>query len=178
MLLLMKDRPENHSEDEQKRKLKMSNINYIFFEEFKNLEKLCNDMFQSHNGVTNYIDEMQTVSYGNHCHIPAWDSDLKQLKRLRHIRNHMAHEAGGFEDDICTRSDVDWIQDFYERILKQSDPLALLHQNLLNRTNIVRHTKKTIHPPKEEQKFSEVWLFTVLIFIITIFLFFLLLLQV
>ncbi len=150
----------------------MSNINYIFFEEFKNLEKLCNDMFQSHNGVTNYIDEMQTVSYGNYCRIPSWESDLKQLKRLRHIRNHMAHEAGAFEDDLCTRSDVAWIQDFYERILNQSDPLALLHQNLRARTNIVKYRKKTVPRPEETQKVSVALLFTIAIFIIILFVLF------
>ncbi len=151
----------------------MSNINYIFFEEFKNLEKLCNDMFQSHNGVTNYIDEMQTASHGIYCSIPSWESDLNQLKRLRHIRNHMAHEAGAFEDNLCTHSDVAWIQDFYERILNQSDPLALLHQNLQARRNIVKYRKKTIPRPEETQKVFVALLFTVLIFIVILFVLFL-----
>ena len=43
----------------------MNNLNYIFFEEFKKLEKLCGEMYGSHNGVTNYtnFDTNSTLFY-------------------------------------------------------------------------------------------------------------------
>ena len=59
----------------------MNNLNYIFFEEFKKLEKLCGEMYGSHNGVTNYIDDMKDVPYSNYRDIPNWEDDLSQLKK-------------------------------------------------------------------------------------------------
>lgn len=106
----------------------MNNINYDFFDEYKKLEKLCNEMYNAHNGVTLYIDNMASVPYSNYCNIPNWESDLNQLKRLRHIRNNLAHVEGAFHETICTQNDIEWVIAFYKRILNQSDPLAMQHQ--------------------------------------------------
>lgn len=108
---------------------KMININYVFFEEFKKLEKLLSDIYKSHNGVTHYIDDMTAVSYSNYRSIPNWETDLNQLKRLRHIRNNLAHVEGAFNENVCTQDDIEWVQAFYERILNQSDPLAVQYRN-------------------------------------------------
>lgn len=105
----------------------MNNLNFVFFEEYKRLEVLCNDMYQVHNGVTQYIENMKSVPYYDYCSIAYWDSDLKNLKRLRHIRNHLSHTPGAFAENICTLNDIRWLQNFHRRILAQTDPLALLH---------------------------------------------------
>ena len=109
-------------------------INYTFFEEFKRLSKLCNDMYNSTCGVTNYIDDMLKVPHNKVFNIPSWTNDLMQLKRLRHIRNTLAHETDAFNNPLCTKADIEWIQAFYSRIIKQSDPLSLFNQNETVRT--------------------------------------------
>lgn len=111
----------------------MNNLNYIFFEEFKKLEKLCGEMYGSHNGVTNYIDDMKDVPYSNYRDIPNWEDDLSQLKKMRHIRNNLAHEEGAFAKKVCTKNDIRWIQTFIKRIMNQSDPLAIQHRNQENK---------------------------------------------
>ena len=124
----------------------MDNIAYTFFEEYKKLQRLCNDIYDSNNGVTNYIDDMNAVPYSSSCMISNWMSDLKQLKRLRHIRNTLAHEEGSFNMNMCTLSDVKWIQSFYNRILNQSDPLSVLHQMKKTQPLSVSHQMKKTQP--------------------------------
>lgn len=107
----------------------MNNINYSFFEEFKRLDKLCGELYGSQHGVSHYIDDMKCAS-ANACFcIPGWNTDLKQLIQVRHLRNRLAHAENAFDTEICSSKDVEWIQNFHKRILTQSDPLALLHQS-------------------------------------------------
>ena len=123
----------------------MSNLNYIFFEEFKHLEKLCREIYQSNSGVSDYINDMEKVSAKDFRNIKDWERDLKQLKRLRKIRNTLAHVEGAFSQNICTQNDIDWLKEFYQRIMKQTDPIALLRQN-----------SKTTYPISKQQTIKQV----------------------
>lgn len=124
----------------------MNNVNYIFLEEYKKLEKICNEMYGTHNGVTCYIDDMKAVSHINYRNIPNWETDLSYLRKMRHFRNRLVHEAGSFDENICTQDNVEWVRFFHKRILNQSDPLALLHQNL------ARRMQTTVTVPKNMRK--------------------------
>lgn len=106
----------------------MNILNYTFFEEYKQLEKLCTELYGEQHGVSHYIDDMKYPSGSNYRHIPNWNADLQQLIRLRHIRNRLAHTEGAFDESMCTQKDIEWCQDFYKRILDQSDPLTMLHR--------------------------------------------------
>lgn len=106
----------------------MSILNYTFFEEYKHLDKLCGELYREQRGISHYIDDMKEVSINTSRYIPNWKDDLDKLIRLRHIRNHLAHAEGAFNEKICTQKDIEWIQEFHKRILNQSDPLALLYQ--------------------------------------------------
>lgn len=112
----------------------MNKNNIIFFEEYKKLDKLCSEIYQEQYGITHYIDDMKNKPEKDSCHIPGWKTDLKQLIRIRHIRNYLAHE-GAFEEELCTQNDIDWIKTFYQRILTQSDPCTMLYQNTLIKKN-------------------------------------------
>ncbi len=114
----------------------MENLNYVLFEEFKRLDKLCEEIYNAKHGITNYINDMKSTSLYNYRHIPKWNTDLEQLIRLRNIRNQLAHSEGAFYQETCTQQDIDWIQNFHKRILEQSDPLAMLYQNLQARTQV------------------------------------------
>lgn len=106
----------------------MNNLNYIFFEEYKHLDKLCAELYQDQHGISHYIDDMKNVSENDCRYIPGWKDDLKRLIRLRHIRNYLAHTEGAFDEEICTQKDIEWSREFHKRILSQSDPLAMLYQ--------------------------------------------------
>lgn len=106
----------------------MNNLNLIFLEEYKQLDKLCGELYDGQPGVTSYINDMKSVDWNDARDIPDWKSDLYELKRLRHIRNHLAHTEGAFDEKLCTNEDVNWVKNFRNRILKQTDPLALLQK--------------------------------------------------
>jgi hypothetical protein len=60
--------------------------------------------------------------------IEDWDSDLKYLTRVRHIRNNLVHESD--YDIDYTEDDIAFMRDFYDRILNQEDPLSLLRKQM------------------------------------------------
>ena len=80
--------------------------------------------------------------------ISNWKSDLSNLIRLRHIRNHLAHTEGAFDEKLCTSDDVNWMKDFRNRILKQTDPLALLQ----------KYSKKNTRNENESSFWSDLFL--------------------
>lgn len=93
------------------------------FDEYKQVDKLCREIFSSQSGVTQYITEMeQSASYGRSV-IPSWDDDYYTLKRVRWLRNKIAHESGATE---CNENDAAWLENFHRRLLARQDPLALL----------------------------------------------------
>lgn len=106
----------------------MDHLNYVFFEEYKHLNKLCSELYKDQAGVTCYIEHMKRIPWSEYLSIPNWQTDLKELIRLRHIRNYLAHTEGAFEETICTQNDINWLQNFYNRILNQSDPIGMLYQ--------------------------------------------------
>lgn len=107
----------------------MKKLNYKFFEEFKKLDKICREIYNSDIGVTNYINDMKFILSDGHVHIKNFESDLNDLIHLRHIRNHLAHSEGGFNEEICTPNDIELTKKFYYRILTADDPIALVHKN-------------------------------------------------
>lgn len=104
----------------------MSKLNDEFLEAFKRLDKVCCEMYMSEKGVTSYINDMVNVSQFEALSIANWDTDLRRLKQLRHLRNQLSHEIGTLNEDMCTQNDIDWLRSFYGRIFNQTDPLALL----------------------------------------------------
>lgn len=99
-----------------------------FMEEYKRLDNLCKDIFLSANGVTEYINCMEQSNYRN-INVSNWKNDLKKLKHYRYIRNQIAHENNVTEESLCTIADTAWIKNFYERIMNQTDPLALYRKS-------------------------------------------------
>mgnify|MGYP005780509263 CR=1 FL=1 len=110
----------------------MSNLNYVFFDEYARLDKLCSELVGGSSagktGVTSYIDDMERIFTRGTQSIPRWTDDYRQLKHVRYIRNRLAHEAGAFEEKLCTQDDISFVKAFHERILNQTDPLAMLYK--------------------------------------------------
>lgn len=95
-----------------------------FINSYKRLEKLCNEIYDSNHGVSAYIDDMARLASASF-YVFNWNDDLKQLKNYRWIRNQIAHEPNCTEENMCEYGDVQWIDDFYDRIMNQSDPLTM-----------------------------------------------------
>ena len=112
----------------------MNNLNYIFFDEFKKLDKICRDIYgvspTGKLGVTMYLEDMSSNSHLAQNHTSSWDRDYKKLKKLRNIRNELAHTQKSFSYIECTQDDIDFICNFRKRILDQTDPLSLLRKQI------------------------------------------------
>ena len=98
-----------------------------FIESYKHLDKICGEMFETQYGVSAYIEEMLNNPRGSFL-VRGWENDLKQLKHYRWIRNQIVHEPDCYEETMCEAGDDEWLDDFYERIINQTDPLAMYFQ--------------------------------------------------
>ena len=117
-----------------------------FMRAYKRLDNLCRDM--NGIGVAGYIEDMNKKLNGSYA-VSGWKEDYQTLKHYRHIRNQIAHETYADEENMCSAKDEEWLENFYQRILKQSDPLALYHkiaiQRTANQSTQANHTQKTTH---------------------------------
>ena len=95
-----------------------------FFDAFKELEKLCVQIFGQAYGVSAYIDEMEARPYNVTQQIPNWRDDYYKLKRCRHIRNQLAHDSTSDSTPLSQADDLAFIQDFRQRLMARTDPLS------------------------------------------------------
>ena len=95
-----------------------------FMDAYKRLEKLCRDSLNDDRGVSAYIDEMLNIPRGASA-VDTWNTDLKQLKHYRWLRNQIAHNPDCTEENMCSPADEKWLKDFHKRLLDRKDPLAL-----------------------------------------------------
>ena len=98
-----------------------------FLAAYKRLDELCKQVLSSEKGITEYINQMDNQAYGKKV-VRTWNLDYKQLKRMRWIRNQLVHEVNSFENQIFEESDIRWLEDYYERIIKQEDSFAILRK--------------------------------------------------
>ncbi len=113
-----------------------------FFDEYKSLDRLCKDILESENGVTEYIERMEREERGKMI-VADWERDYKKLKSMRYLRNRIAHEDGINESDVCSPSDTSWVMQFQDRIMAEEDPLTVLY-------NYDASLKKEKSKPKKE----------------------------
>ena len=70
-----------------------------FMNSYKHLEKICGEIFNDKRCVSAYIDEMIKNPNGSF-YVEGWNSDLKQLKHYRWVRNKIVHEFDCYEEDL------------------------------------------------------------------------------
>lgn len=81
---------------------------------------------------------------------------------MRWIRNQLAHEVDTLYLEMCGQDDIDWIINFYNSILKVSDPLALAYrtnesedkQQKINEQNTAHTTPSDNFTQYESKKIS------------------------
>ena len=106
-----------------------------FMDSYKRLEKLCGDMLEDERRISAYIDKMYENTEGWDL-VDDWESDLKNLKYYRRIRNKLVHEPDAYEEELCDTEDVEWLEDFYYRIIDGEDPLSRYYKIVRARNSI------------------------------------------
>jgi len=104
----------------------MIDIEIELIEEFKQLEALINDCYSCDgHGVSRYIDEMEST-VGGQFSAPSWKDDYYKLKHCRWLRNNILHESNEYYE--VTEEDINFLANFRNRIMEQTDPLALVYK--------------------------------------------------
>ncbi len=75
---------------------------------------------------------MVSTPHGSYI-VEDWDDDLRKLKHYRWIRNKIVHDFNCSEQNMCESGDDIWIDNFYLRIINQTDPLSLYRKATCNR---------------------------------------------
>ena len=102
----------------------MTKVEIEFLEEYKRLDRLCQDMLSTLQGVSEYINRMELFEQGEEF-VDEWTINYKMLKHLRWLRNRIVHCV---EETECSLKEIEMITNFYHQILIQQDPLALLYK--------------------------------------------------
>ena len=128
-----------------------------FMYSYKRLEKICSEIYNTNEKpVKAYIEDMKNKPRGSYL-VKGWDKDLKDLDHYRWVRNQISHNPECSEENMCTDADTEWIDNFYVRIMNQTDPLALYRKATESRR--VHAPKKVQNPsrpvsqkPRQKQK--------------------------
>ena len=110
----------------------MKRLNLEFFDEFKELDNLCIDLFGEEGGkrgVSLYIENMAKNAHRGEAKVEDWTFDYKMLKEARHARNQLAHSKSSFSEKLCTKEQLEFVRSFKARVQKGTDPLSLLRGN-------------------------------------------------
>ena len=132
----------------------MQNLNGEFFDEYKNLDNICRDIYgrsaDNKLGVTLYLEDMDKNYSIGYFRIHNWEYDYRKLKKIRNLRNELAHSSHSFNLQLCTQDDVYYIKNFKQKILTQSDPISLLHKsNKVSTQHFVENnTDETLLPSR------------------------------
>ncbi len=152
-------------------------LNTELVEKFGSLEKLCNEIYCTVHGVTNYIDEM-TRCYDGRIYVSKWDHYIVKLKEIRHKRNQLSHGEVSFSEPYATYEDVAFAMNFRNLILSQKDPLTIYRREKRgkNKTESVKATpsyenyfpQKSQYPIRNEKPKSSFNVKTILLILILI----------
>ena len=118
----------------------MNRSDIEFFEAYKRLDKLCGEILNCSNGVSEYISEMERSPEGQY-KVASWNTDYKELKHIKWVRNQIAHDATDFP--VSDESDILFAESFYDRILNQDDPFARLRKSqFVQKQSVANHKQE------------------------------------
>ncbi len=143
----------------------MNKLEVKFFDEYKSVDNICRDMFQSNQGVTEYIKQMEVMDAEGSRIVVNWREKYKKLKHLRWLRNQIAHESGA--PDLA-ENDLIELQNFHNQLLKQVDPLAeLWKKRRVYKRNVVK--QEYYEPVDDDSTISVFILICIVISVIGLF---------
>ncbi len=103
-------------------------LNTLLVERFGDLERLCNQIYETHHGVTSYINHMESLSFKGSVTVSDWNYNLERLKEVRHKRNKLSHGEVSFNEIWANEDDINFVADFRNGIMNQTDPIALYYK--------------------------------------------------
>lgn len=121
----------------------MNSSDNAFFEEYKHLDKLCTEMYSCRSGISEYIAEMESKAHFGQRWVSSWNSDYKMLNHIRWVRNQIAHDSSAYQ--ISKPGDLQFVQEYYERIITGQDSLALLQKVTKAKTRDAKQQKHKVH---------------------------------
>jgi hypothetical protein len=125
-----------------------------FINSYKQLEKLCNEIYGDNHGISSYIDDMSKLSSASR-YVSSWNDDLKQLKHYRWVRNQIVHNPNCTEENMCECGDSLWLDNFHSRIMSGNDPLALYRKSLKSQlTHKPNQTKSAEYLYDERKQYT------------------------
>ena len=142
-----------------------------FMDSYKHLEKLCGDMLRDERRVSGYRDEMYQNTEGWDL-VDGWERDLKKLKNYRRVRNKLVHEPDAYEEELCDAEDIEWLDDFYYRIIDRKDPLSRYYEIVRSRNSIrnaPENRMDSVYYSKNSSSSSKYWgLVIILLFVLIV----------
>lgn len=132
------------------------NLSIEFQESYKRLDRLCKEILSSSEGVSAYIKQMEAVAWADRKNVVSWENDYKKLKHVRWVRNQLAHEVGAFEAGVCALEDLNYTEDFYQRILEGVDPFSLMRKEKERAREEQRSRERQTQRPAFSQEKSAV----------------------
>ncbi|MBQ7906962.1 MAG: hypothetical protein IJ309_03205 [Clostridia bacterium] len=99
-------------------------MNYEFLKAYNALDELCKQILRSDKGVSTYISLMEREYYRGVSLKSRFNSEYKWLKRVRFVRNQIAHESDSLV--IAEVDDLNFVKNFRQRIMNQTDPFAIV----------------------------------------------------
>lgn len=134
------------------------NIN--FQEKYKSLDNLCKDCYNSQEGVSEYIRQMEKHMLEGKRLVADWENEYSDLKHVRWIRNQLAHEVGTLNSDIVEEKDSLFLFNFYNKLINTKDALSELrkikseqikNKHTNDNASAIRETR--VQPTKKEAGF-------------------------
>lgn len=109
----------------KKQGINLNQRDNTFFEAYKRLDRLCRDILNCQNGVSEYIQQMDKTPQAQYT-VTNWEKDYKMLKHIRWVRNKIAHDIS--DAPFSTEADLEFTNAFYDRIINQNDPFSHLRK--------------------------------------------------
>lgn len=75
--------------------------------------------------------------------VSSWNSDYKMLNHIRWVRNQIAHDSSAYQ--ISKPGDLQFVQEYYERIITGQDSLALLQKVTKAKKRDAKQQKHKVH---------------------------------
>ena len=103
--------------------------NMNFQELYIRLDALCKDCFNSQEGVSEYIRQMEKDMFEGERIVLDWENIYRELKHIRWKRNQLAHEVGALNSNIIEEDEILFVSNFYNKIINTEDPLSELRKH-------------------------------------------------
>lgn len=125
----------------------MNKIEIEFIERYKQLDKICQDMFATYQGASEYILRMENYYTEGKPLLRDWADCYYTIKHLRWLRNQIVHEV---KESECSEEDIQDVIDFYQEIFHQQDPLTRLARWKQTKKHNQPRYKKTVYPKRKQ----------------------------